>query len=85
VRSQTHAIRAARDPDGAEKRMTAQRQPARAEPPSRFDVAAARAMARHSPAEWALLEPTKRTDAIYAELRRVDAQLSRTQGSDSSR
>ena len=42
-------------------------------PPSSFDIAAARAMARHSRDQWALLEPAKRTQAIYAELRRVDA------------
>lgn len=44
-------------------------------PASRFDVAASRAMARYTPAEWALLEPSRRTQAIYAELRRVDSEV----------
>lgn len=42
-------------------------------PPSSFDTAAARAMARFSRDQWALLESSKRTQAIYAELRRIDA------------
>ena len=44
-------------------------------PQSRFDIAAERAMARYSAAEWVLLEPVRRTGAIYEELRRLDAEL----------
>jgi hypothetical protein len=43
---------------------------------SRFDIAAARAMVRYTPAEWALLEPSRRTASIYTELRRLDAEWS---------
>ena len=51
-------------------------------PQTRFEIAAAQAMARHSPAEWALLEPRKRTDEIYAELRKLDAEFNRKQNPD---
>lgn len=47
------------------------------DPPSRFEVAAARARARYSPEEWVLLDPGKRSTAIYAELRRIDGSFSR--------
>jgi hypothetical protein len=47
------------------------------EPPSRFDIAAARARARYSAEEWVLLDPGKRSTAIYAELRRIDGAFSR--------
>jgi len=39
---------------------------------ARFQVAVERAMSRHSTSEWAVLEPRRRTDAIYTELRRLD-------------
>ncbi len=74
MRSSAPAARATRAPEGGE------RQSAEAGPPSSFDVAAARAMARYSPAEWALLEPSQRTEAIYAELRRLDSALRRQGG-----
>ena len=44
-----------------------------AEPPSTFDIAAARAQARFTVEQWALLEPGRRSSAIYTELRRIDA------------
>ena len=47
------------------------------DPPSRFEVAAARAKARYSAEEWVLLDPGKRSTAIYAELRRIDGSFSR--------
>ena len=81
MRSNTPAARAVRTPEGAERRLKPERLVADGEPQSRFDLAAGRAMARHTPAEWALLEPTKRTDAIYRELRRLDTEFSRKQGS----
>lgn len=42
---------------------------------SRFDLAAARAMGRYTAEQWAMLEPFQRSQAIYAELRRLDAGL----------
>lgn len=42
-------------------------------PPSRFEVAVARAQARYTVEQWALLEPSTRTANIYAELRRLDS------------
>ncbi len=47
------------------------------DPPTRFDLAAARARARYSAEEWVLLDPGKRSTAIYAELRRIDGAYSR--------
>lgn len=47
------------------------------DPPSRFEVAAARAKARYSAEEWVLLDSSKRSTAIYAELRRIDGSFSR--------
>ena len=47
------------------------------EPLSRFDIAAARARARYTAEEWVVLDPAKRSTAIYAELRRIDGTLSR--------
>ena len=47
------------------------------DPPSRFEVAAARAKARYSAEEWVLLDPGKRSTAIYSELRRIDGSFSR--------
>lgn len=82
MRSNTSVARVARPPELAGRGPKADRQAADAAAPSRFDLAAERAMARHSAAEWALLEPTKRTDAIYAELRRLDAEFSRKRGAD---
>ena len=39
---------------------------------SRFDIAVARAQARYTAEQWALLEPSSRTASIYAELRHLD-------------
>ncbi len=66
--SARRALRAVEQPDA--------RAEAHAAPLSRFDLAAAHAMAQYTPAEWALLEPSRRTQAIYAELRRVDLEVS---------
>lgn len=65
------------------ERETEERPEAYEAPPSRFDIAAERAMSKHSAAEWALLEPGERTDSIYAELRRLDAEFSRKRSSGS--
>lgn len=40
---------------------------------TRFDIAVARAQARYTAEQWALLEPSTRTATIYAELRHLDA------------
>ena len=47
------------------------------DPPSRFELAAARAQALYSAEAWALLDPGTRSTAIYAELRRIDGAFSR--------
>ncbi len=46
-----------------------------AAPLTRFDIAASRANARYTAEAWALLDPGKRTAAIYAELRRLDGGI----------
>ena len=40
--------------------------------PDRFELAAQRARARFSAEEWVLLDPGRRSGAIYTELRRID-------------
>jgi hypothetical protein len=45
---------------------------------SSFELAAERARARFPSGVWALLEPGQRSDAIYAELRLIDAEAART-------
>jgi hypothetical protein len=40
---------------------------------SRFDVAANIARSRYTAEQWALLEPRRRSAAIYGELRRLDS------------